>query len=151
MNVRHDIDTTADFSDYRTFCWADSMAGKSADESMGKLIESRTNSILIGKGLARECADPDLMLTFHVGGSQRIDVDGYGYSYAGEYSGWQDAGVGIYPYKEGTLIIDLVDARTKKLVWRGAAQGVAIRVTNIDRDRKIIEALDEMFEKYPPQ
>jgi hypothetical protein len=151
MSIHHDIDTTADFSSYRTFCWADSMADESVDESVKKLIESKTSEILFKRGLTRECAGADLLATFHAGSSKKIDVDGYGYSYGGEYSGWQDAGIGIYPYQEGTLVVDLVDARTKKLVWRGAAQGVSIRVTNIDREKAINKALDRMFEDYPPE
>ena len=26
-------------------------------------------------------------------------------------------------YKEGTLVVDLYDAKTKQLIWRGSAQG----------------------------
>lgn len=47
---------------------------------------------------------------------------GYGYGGFGGY-GYGGGGYARVPYKEGTLIIDLVDNRTRRLVWRGFGVG----------------------------
>ena len=159
LSVHHDVDTTADFAAYKTFCWVDSTDAPSGEdgEATGQqspefdLIESLTNKLLMEKGLKLNPDNPDILVTSHSGNERKIDVTGQGYSYGGEYTGWQDAGIGLYAYKEGTLIIDLVDARTKNLVWRGVAQGSMLSGTKREREKMITKSLKEMFEKYPPQ
>jgi Domain of unknown function (DUF4136) len=50
-------------------------------------------------------------------------------------------------YEEGTLIIDLIDAHSKKLIWRAyASSEVKTPVT----EEKIRKAVDKAFTKYPP-
>ncbi|WPV02769.1 DUF4136 domain-containing protein [Mucilaginibacter sp. cycad4] len=45
---------------------------------------------------------------------------GWGYPYGYGYGG---GGYARVPYKEGTLIIDIMDTRSRKLVWRGFGVG----------------------------
>jgi hypothetical protein len=57
----------------------------------------------------------------------------------------------VSEYDSGTLVLDFVDARTKKVVWRGWAQnnmeGV---IANQDRlEAHIDEAVRRMFERFP--
>ena len=159
LSVHHDVDRSADFAAYKTFSWVDStntVSGEdgepiSPNKSESELIKSLTNKLLAEKGLKLDPDNPDIFVTGHLGTERKIDVTGQGYSYGGEYSGWQDAGIGLYAYKEGTLIIDLVDARTKNLVWRGVALGAMISGTKRERAKLITKSLEEMFEKYPPQ
>ena len=72
-------------------------------------------------------------MTYHVGAQDKVDVQswGYGYGYGpGRYHGTWGGGGGIetYNYTEGTLIIDIVDASSKQLVWRGTAQASSIPI-----------------------
>jgi len=159
LSVHHDIDKNANFAAYKTFVWVestDTTSGEDGEESPprsseSELIRSLTNKLLAEKGLKLDPDHPDIFVTSHSGEERKIDVTGQGYSYGGEYTGWQDAGIGLYAYKEGTLIIDLVDARTKNLVWRGVAQGVMLGGSKRERNKMITKALEEMFKKYPPQ
>lgn len=153
VSIHHDVDKTADFTSFRTFDWADSVDANLAvddEDSAHEIVVTMTNQLLMEKGLKPVDDDPDIWVTYYSGSEKKIDVGGSGYSYGGEYSGWQDAGVGIYPYKEGTLIVDLVDARTKHLVWRGVAQGVMLNPSDKALNKLVVKALEDMFEKYPP-
>ena len=53
-------------------------------------------------------------------------------------------------YKEGTLVVDLYDAKTKQLIWRGSAED-----TLSDKAEKNEKNLDKgvakMFKKFPPE
>jgi hypothetical protein len=53
-------------------------------------------------------------------------------------------------YKEGTLVVDMFDANTKKLLWRGNATD-----TLSDKSDKNIKKLDKsvekMFKDFPPK
>jgi hypothetical protein len=54
-------------------------------------------------------------------------------------------------YEAGTLVIDVLDARTNRLIWRGWAQdAVKGMLTNQDTmARQINEAVARMFAQFP--
>jgi hypothetical protein len=69
-------------------------------------------------------AHPDFYVAFYVGLQDRYDVSAIGYGlpvfHRGGWWGWPGGyDVWSVPYKESTLIIDLIDAKTNQLVWRG--------------------------------
>jgi hypothetical protein len=53
----------------------------------------------------------------------------------------------VNQYKEGTLILDFVDARTKKLVFRGV--GTAVVGGPESNAAKIQEAVSKIVAAYP--
>lgn len=67
------------------------------------------------------------------------------------YSGQNETRKLNYKYEEGILIIDFVDAKTKKMFWRGTAKA---NVENVDTPEKswtiIKAAVNEILKKYPP-
>ena len=81
--------------------------------------------------------------------NRRIDVDRvdreYGYCYG------EDCAGEVVEYEAGTLILDVVDRRTNRVVWRGWAQesfdGV---IDNSDRlERVITRAVAQMLARFP--
>ena len=61
-------------------------------------------------------------------------------------------GVSEYRYEEGTLILDFMDAKTNKLIWRGAAKAEIDRVnTPGKKDKLIAEAVQKILKSFPPQ
>jgi hypothetical protein len=73
----------------------------------------------------------------------------YGYPYYGGYYG--PAGVERYHYKEGTLIIDLVDRSTKKVIWRGFGVGDVHKdpQKNIEDLPKVVNGIIEQLQLTP--
>jgi hypothetical protein len=71
--------------------------------------------------------DPDFYVAFYVGLKDRYDIDSVGYGlpvfhrgFRGEWWGWpRGYNVWAVPYTESTLIVDVIDAHTNQLVWRG--------------------------------
>jgi serine/threonine protein kinase len=92
---------------------------------------------------------PDLRIHYHANISERIDIDRLdrdrGYC----------AGEGCAPpttrYEAGTLVIDVIDARTNRLVWRAWSQKtVKDMLENQDvMARQIDEAVTRMFARFP--
>jgi hypothetical protein len=79
----------------------------------------------------------------------RVDVNAadreYGYCYD------ETCGTRVHEYEAGTLILDFVDTRTNRVVWRGWAQD-AVQGMLESRDvmaRKIDEAVTRMLEQFP--
>ncbi len=53
-------------------------------------------------------------------------------------------------YVEGTLFIDLIDAKKKELIWQGEGIGVLTKDTN-KKDALIKEFVTKILAQYPPQ
>jgi len=62
-----------------------------------------------------------------------------------------DCRTSVIEYEQGTLVIDVLDARTERLLWRGWAQdSVQGILDNQDRmEREINEAVTKMFARFP--
>jgi hypothetical protein len=95
-------------------------------------------------------AAPDLLIHYHASIRQRIDVNRadqkYGYCYD------EDCAVPVVGFEAGTLVLDIVDRRTNRVVWRGWAQDtVDDELDNRDRMvRKINEAVTRILSSFPP-
>jgi hypothetical protein len=73
---------------------------------------------------------------------------GYGWGW------WGFAGTETYvdQYEQGTLILDVIDAGSNKLIWRGsAAARVVDDKTPEERTRRVNEAVEKILERFPPQ
>ena len=51
---------------------------------------------------------------------------------------------------EGTLFIDIIDAKTKELVWQGEGSGYLPKNTE-KKDARIMEFVSKILEQYPPK
>ena len=132
QKVYIDYDETADFSSYETFAW-----GKTPEVSLhdsSPLMHSRLkNAIeyqLTTGGLIEDAESPDLYVTYHGEEEEKVVVDTRAWGY-GHSRGWRrdpywgtslgNASTTVRSYDVGTLIIDIWDAKEKRLIWRGSA------------------------------
>jgi hypothetical protein len=130
QKVQIDYDKTVDFSKYDTFAW-----GETSDTSLrdiSPLMHSRLKNAIedeFGKaGITQVEPDegPDFFITYHTNARDevRYNTTNFGYGYG---PGWYwGGGLGTstttaYTYTKGTLIIDIWDAETKNLIWRGVS------------------------------
>jgi len=143
QKVSVDSDPAAAFASFRTYAWTD---GTPASHSLNEeRIHSGVDARLTARGLAMNTTTPDLIVATHVTTSekQELVVNGFG---PGPW--WGGGTPQVETYIEGTLIVDLYDARTKKMVWRGVATATASDKPSKNAS-KINKALDKMFEKLP--
>jgi hypothetical protein len=104
------------------------------------------DTALQGKGLQKvqESQKPDLILTANGGMRQQTS-----------YSAWGMRGIGggmggITPQQnvEATLIVDLYNAGTQSLVWRGIAQDTLSN--NGNKNQQLVQkAIQKMFNQWP--
>ncbi len=151
-------DTDYDFSKVKTFKWQQPSAPSLSDSNpfMHKFIESSIETELKNAGLTETTGDPDVYVTYH--GSVDTEVElrstSFGYS-VGTYGmgGWGMSGVAVGPThtttrevqtKKGTLVVDIVDAKEKQLVWRGTASGILISDSQEKTQKAIGKAIQDM-------
>lgn len=158
--VNADYDTSADFSRYKTYAWLDEVLPPdkipenlgAANQITDRRIRAAVDEEMAAKGFTSTTSNPDLVIFYHVGVEDKVDVTDWGYSYAstGRYWGWNTRNVDTYNYQEGSLIVDFVDANSKVLVWRGTAQKVLEDVTPEEADQVIKDIVKEVMTLYPP-
>jgi hypothetical protein len=158
LELNNDYDQQLDFSQFKTFQWVDT-AKSTGTQGNNSLIAGRVKSAVVNdltaKGLVESDSDPDLLVIYHVGTQDKVDITDYGYGYGyGRWGGAYGAGGGIstYNYTEGTLIIDIIDASTKQLAWRGTAKGVLEENPSPEQITKNINtAVAAILSQYPPK
>jgi hypothetical protein len=153
VNVKTDWDYDADFSMYNTYRWVPAKVkqknprARMRNPLMEKRIKAAMDAELSVKGLRRlESGRPDILVTYHLGARDKINVTNYNYGYWRR--GYRGHAVQVHKYKEGTLVIDIIDGKRKQLVWRGWGTQVIERSEN--PEEKIKNAVKKILEQYPP-
>ena len=145
QKVSVDSDPAAPFTTYKTYAWVDGTPAPNPLNEERLHMSVDTHLALIG--LRMNTTNPDLVVVTHVTTKERqeLQVSGFGY---GPWWGGGYGSANVETYVEGTLVLDLYDAHTKKMVWRGVATATASDKPTKNAS-KINKALDKMFEKYP--
>jgi hypothetical protein len=151
LQVRSDYVSDVDFSAFKTF--AQVAAPEQATGGVqgfspitAERIQEAIADTLRAKGLAPASEDEaDLLVGFSVDGQHRMDVFSFdtGWGWYGRDS------VYTTHYVQGTLLIDIAERATKRVVWHGwgtdrIAEGAAPDVT------KIRTAVEKILESFPP-
>jgi hypothetical protein len=114
------------------------------------------------RGLRENDQNPDVYVTIHR--SYQTEVTyyaspdwgyGYGWGYGPWYSGWgpwYGGGATLYPEQRimGTLAIDMADARSGQLIWRGVGEKhVHEHESPDDRTERVQKVVSKIFKKFP--
>jgi hypothetical protein len=146
QDVSYDYDKSADFAALKSYAWAPD--GNIQDELTHKRIVQAIDAQLAAKGLhpVEAGAKPDVVVTYRAGVRQDLQVNGYG---AYRLNRWNSARVEQVPV--GALLVEMVDAKTKNVVWRGmATKDLDVNASPEKREKNINKAAEKLFKKYPP-
>jgi len=145
MNISSHIERGTNFTEYVTYDWGPPDNLPVGDPRLDNnpffndYLQGAVEKKLAAKGYDRATGKPaDLLVHYHASVNQRLDVfqadQQYGYCYG-------NCEPQVADYEQGTLVIDLVDAKTKKVVWRGWAQDTMTGV--IDNQSRLEKQVDE--------
>jgi hypothetical protein len=161
-NVRVMSDPAADFTQYRTFGFASPLGTDRGgyQSAVSQQLKTSARAQLEARGLSYVEADPDLVVNFSATLDEKLRVSTtptttmgmgyYGYR-TGMYSAWpmyRDETT-VTPYNEGTLNIDIADARRKQLVWEGVVRSTVTEKTRSNIGPALDSAVANAFAKYP--
>ena len=155
-DIKTTVDPTADLGKYRTFAFLQAdpkdkgaITDKLAQERLRRMIEIHLGKrgykpVEPGKG-----ADLGVHFAGHVEPKQRVLMTGtpgpYSYGWGRTELGGQDT----YDYREGTLVVDLIDLSRNQLLWRTRISEALTASYSEENWKKIDRALDEAFKKLP--
>ncbi|GAO42682.1 DUF4136 domain-containing protein [Flavihumibacter petaseus] len=159
VKVTTDYNRSVDFSKYKTFAFYQlSDHGPGLSQLNQERIINAIKSQLLTMGFTENKENPDLWVnaTAIVKEKTQVTANSNYYGYGGYYRpyGWGPGFNGTttyntYEYKDGSLIIDLIDAASKTLVWQGTGNK-EIDKPSKDPDAAIKAAVAKIMESYPP-
>ena len=155
MTVRSYSEKGATFPHYETYMWGPADELTTGDPRLDnnpffhERVRADVEKLLAARGFKKVTAAPgDLIVHYHASFRDRIDVNGIDreYGYCEEVDTCRP-----YVSEAGTLTIDLVDAKAKRLAWRGWAEGTVNGVIeNQDyMEKKIDDAVAKIGENIP--
>ena len=151
QQVQTDFDHRADFSQYKTYSWEQI---KPANSLWTSRIKNAVDNQLAAKGWsqAEQGADVALMAIETTQTRKTLDTfyDGFGGGWRWRgFGGFGDATTTEHDYKEGTLVVDMYDAKTKQLIWRGSLEDMlSDKATN--NEKNLDKGVAKMFRRFPP-
>ena len=151
VKVTTDYDTKVDFNQYKTFAFYKKGIDKAAISDLDKKrIMRAVESELMAKGMTKS-ATPDILVSLFTKSREKININDnmYGGFYYPYYYGMNR--MSVSQHTEGTLFVDLLDAKKKELVWQGVGTG-ALRMSSVEkREARVKEFVNEIMAKYPPE
>jgi hypothetical protein len=150
QQVKTDYDRSTDFSRYKTYSWE---KVQTQDPLWVDRIKEAVNSALAAKGWTQVASGGNVAIVAIEMTRNQQSLDTFYNGFGGGWrwgGGFGDATTTVNNYKVGTLVVDLFDANSKKIIWRGSSSD-----TLSDKSDKNIKELDKgvqkMFAHFPPE
>jgi hypothetical protein len=120
-------------------------------EKRGFTLAERDGDIIVSLFIVVDQKKGATAYTNHYGGGGPYGYGGYGYGAGwGWGGGYSSTSYSEYDYYVGTLVCDVLDSKTKKLIWQGVITG-EIDDNPKTRERNTPRVVKEIMKKYPKQ
>jgi len=159
-----DYDSTAEFSDFKTYAWSDktdeaTSKSREAYPLFHQRIRESIEATMKTKGFKSiDAAQADVLIAYHLsvaatgytGSSVSFGVGSFGHG----------SGVGLSAsvpvsgqiVEEGTLVINIVDAKKNSVVWQGSSSRELSRSPTPEKTQEMVnEVVNEILVNYPPK
>lgn len=151
--VNTDFDKKANFASYKTYAYSKTSIDKLEISDLDKKrILYAIDGVMPAKGFSKS-ETPDVLISLFTKERERVNVYnnmGWGYGYGwGWGPSWGMGYTRTTSTPEGTLYIDIIDAKTKELVWQGIGTGY-LTTNSEKKDERFQEFVSKILEKYPP-
>ncbi len=149
-DTRVDYNHSTDFSKFRTYSWIKVQA---SNQIWQERVKHDVDAALQSRGWQQVASGGDAGVTAFGSTKEQKSIQTF---YDGLGGGWGWGGFGgeattnVVDTPEGTLVVDIFDHQTKKLVWRS----VATNSLSGDPDKnakKLEKTVEDMFKHFPPK
>jgi hypothetical protein len=153
QQVKTDYDRSANFARYKTYSWEHV---KTKDPLFVDRIKNAVSVALAAKGWTQVESGGDVSIVAVQMTSSQETLNTFYNGFGGGW-GWRRFGGGGFgeatttteTYTVGTLVVDLFDAKTKTLLWRGSSSDTLSN--NSDKNIKNLDkGVEKMFKNFPP-
>jgi len=150
-NIRSYMERGSDVGSYRTYAWGPPAVQTTGDPRLdnNQFFQDRVQAAvelqLAARGFERNITAPDLLVRYYASVEQQVNADGADRPYVS----CDDCRP--FVFDAGTIVVDLIDARTKRLVWRGWEEGsIDGAIANQSwMEKRIDQAVARIIEQLP--
>ncbi|HEY3353946.1 MAG TPA: DUF4136 domain-containing protein [Polyangia bacterium] len=140
--VKASMAPDVDLGRYRTFAWYTPVSPRGPETPADQEIKAAIRRSLAAKGIVEAAGgNPDFLVTYHIVLQEEEDTE-WGFAYP------PGAGPETYIDIEGTLVVDFIDPRQDRVIWRGTASQVVNTPDRVHR-MKLDDAVSKMLTRYP--
>ena len=139
-----------DFSKYHTYRWISIEGGAHPSQVVDGQIKQSVDSQLASKGLTKTDSDTaDVYIGYQIAVDQKKPWKKYG---TDGNSPWDGMAAASSPTLDpGTLVLDMYDPKSKRLVWTETATK-SLQPSNQEENMKNLEQIiGKLFKNYPPR
>ena len=158
QDVKTDYDHAANFAAVKTF--QAKIATSWNNQISEKRVQDEITQALTEKGWKAVDANPDAVVLLHGATEKQKSLNtfysgmggygGYGYrGFGGAGMGMGSATTTTSEYLVGTLVVDIYEAKTKALMYRGTATD-ELSDKPEKNQKKLAKASDKLFKDFPP-
>jgi len=167
QKVKTEYDHDVNFSAYRKYEWKEHPFLKNHPESKQftvatNLVRSKANEILMKRGYEPVEFEPEFYITQFITARLGQDVHSVpytsaypnAYTWPGSWYSWSGAWFTTWDtyvenYVQGIMLLDVVDAKTQKLLWRAACKAKIDDMS--ERHKEIEDAVKKALKSFPPE
>ena len=153
VDVAVDYDRQVNFDTYKTYAFFKPGIdqAKISDLDKKRILRAIDNE-LSAKGMSKS-EDPDVLISIMTETKERVNIYqnnfGFAWGWGWGWGGMPGGGVSSSTTVEGTLFVDIIDAKKRELVWQGL--GTDALTQRMDKkEEKIKEIVNEILSQYPP-
>ena len=154
MDVSVDYDESYDFKSVKTFVVDSSTENSKNTLFTNRVVNALENELELKNYKKTSKENADLIFVFHSSAKEKSDIQtSFGLSSFGgrRYgTGMMMSTTNTYEYTEGTLVIDALNPKNKKIVWRGiGVKELKEKDTPVQRTEAVNAAIKKIMEKFP--
>ena len=155
QDVKIDFDKAYDFSPVKTYSLA--IGTTWGNDLSQRRVLTEIEEAISAKGWKKVAENPNVVVVLHGATSTKRNVNTFYSGMGGGYGGYRYGGFGgmgsasttVSEYQVGTLVVDIFDAKSKNLVFRGTAEDEIS--DNPDKNKNRLEkAATKLFKNFPP-
>jgi hypothetical protein len=147
VKVSADWDHRIDFSRFRTYSWGvhEGASSREVDATLLRAVDTQ----LARRGLQRLESNGELVVATHLELDPGVDVATFGYDYGPRWGGLPPE-VEVREVSIGSIVVDVLDAKTHELAWRGlGSTKLPADPTPEERRARIDESAEKLFRLFP--
>ena len=155
-DVRTTVDPQADLGKYKTFAFLESepkgkgaITDKLANSRLRNLIAQHLNKSGYKPAAPGQAGELGVHFAGHVEPKQRVLMTGRPGPYSYNWGRTELGGQETFEYREGTLVVDLVDLSKGQLLWRARISDAFSAGYSEENWKKVDQALSDAFKKLP--
>ncbi len=164
VRVLSDYDKEVNFNEYKSYAFYKTGIDKAQVSDLDKKrILKAIDTELSARGFVKS-DNPDILISIFTKEKEQVDIYNNNWGWGGAWGwgwGWSPwmwggwgpgwGGNNVSTRTEGSLYIDLIDSKSRELVWQGKGVGNLNNISKIEKkEERIKEFVSEILQAYPP-